>query len=292
MEPNYLNIEPRAPFIIYNAPKLYPDEIFVQVIYYDGTVIPQYYISNYGRLYSCYYNRILNPTVDDKGYYRTTIKVGDNKTSYTGMHKLEMNSFNPISNHDIFIVNHKDGNPQNNDLSNLECATISENTRHALDNGLSNCKGENCSTSIFTNDQVNEICKQLEDGKSVSDILDSMELPYGEERNRIAAVIRLIKRGKTYKDISCQYNIPGLQSDYRFSPEDTIKICDIINNKQTRLIDICDELNIPLEDRKMFYNHIDDIIKRRCDRYIIDRYDNLIRPSLEGISEEDMKYYV
>ena len=40
MEPNYLNIEPRAPFIIYNAPKLYPDEIFVQVIYYDGTVIP------------------------------------------------------------------------------------------------------------------------------------------------------------------------------------------------------------------------------------------------------------
>ena len=81
MEPNYLNIEPRAPFIIYNAPKLYPDEIFVQVIYYDGTVIPQYYISNYGRLYSCYYNRILNPTVDDKGYYRTTIKVGDNKVS-------------------------------------------------------------------------------------------------------------------------------------------------------------------------------------------------------------------
>lgn len=252
MEPNYLNIEPRAPFIMYNAPKLYPDEIFVQVIFYDGTVLPQYYISNYGRLYSCYYNRILNVSVDDKGYFRTTIKVGENKTSYTGIHKLEMNSFNPISNHDVYVVNYKDGNPQNNNLNNFEWVTVSENTRHALDNGLANCKGENCSTSILSNDQVHWICQQFEHGASVSNILDGMELPYGQERNRIAAVIRLIKRGKTYKDISSQYNIPGLQSNYRFSPEDTKKICDIINNNQTKLIDICDQLNIPLENKKCF----------------------------------------
>lgn len=42
----------------------------------------------------------------------------------------------------------------------------------------------------------------------------------------------------------------------------------------------------------MFYNHIDDIIKGRCYRYIIHKYDNLIRPSLDGISDEDIKYYV
>ena len=40
------------------------------------------------------------------------------------------------------VVNHIDGNKRNNDYRNLEWATVSENTKHAFDNGLAhNDKG-------------------------------------------------------------------------------------------------------------------------------------------------------
>lgn len=282
MEPKNMNLD------MYKS-----DEIFLELIFYDLRILPQYYISNYGRLYSMRYKRLISSYIDDSNHLRSTIVINDQgKTIFTGIHKLELMTFNPIleAQSNIFIPNHKDGHPLNNYISNLEWATISENTRHALDIGLSNCKCENNSRSYLNNDTIHIICKFLEQGKSVSYILDYLKYDYGVERNRVGAIIRLIRKGQTYLDISSQYNIPGCKGKQRYSPEDTIEICKYLSDgKIYRIDELCDIMKIKLEDRKLFRNHIDDIIKGNCDTHITKQYSNLRRPL--NVKKNDKNYY-
>ena len=95
-----------------------------------------------------------NYTISDKGVI-TSVKTGkelkvDNNQRYSRIrlfnkdkvakkflvHRLVAESFLPKE-EDKNIVNHKDGNYYNNDVSNLEWVTQQENVRHSWDNGLS-----------------------------------------------------------------------------------------------------------------------------------------------------------
>lgn len=64
-------------------------------------------------------------------------------------------------------VNHLDGNPKNNNISNLEMCTVDENLRHALLNGYSNQKGQAHSQAKLSDCQVLEI-KEILEGKVLS----------------------------------------------------------------------------------------------------------------------------
>lgn len=255
----------------------YENEIFVSMMYKLG-IFTNYAISNYGRIYSFYINKILKPFIDERNYSRIQITVS-NKRRFIGVHFLELMSFCPIyDDKNIFVPNHKDGNPQNNLLSNLEWATISENTIHAIELGLANCKCENNSRSIFTNNEVHFICSLLEKKKSISEILNILGLEYGNERNKVAAIIRLIRRGQTYLDISSQYNIPGIKGRVYYPPEMTLSICEKISKRQYRIDELCDEFNIALDDRKMFINFVQDVTRRQKDTYISSNYSILYSP--------------
>ena len=54
-------------------------------------------------------------------------------------------------------VNHKDGNPHNNKVENLEWCTASENIKHGYDTGLNPNKGETHYQAKLTEEQVKEI---------------------------------------------------------------------------------------------------------------------------------------
>lgn len=91
-----------------------------------------YKISSYGRLKRK--NKILSGGINNHGYRQHTLYMnGKQQQFYT--HRLVAIAFleNPENK---YSVNHKDGNKLNNVVSNLEWATISENTQHAYNNGL------------------------------------------------------------------------------------------------------------------------------------------------------------
>ena len=83
-----------------------------------------YFISNLGKIRNK--NRLLNPNIDNNGYYAFATKT---------IHNLVANAFLQKENISD-VVNHKDGNKLNNDINNLEFISQSQNTIHAINLGL------------------------------------------------------------------------------------------------------------------------------------------------------------
>jgi len=104
------------------------EEIWKDITGYDN-----YKISSMGNIRNILTNKLLKPFVSC-GYYNVNLyknKVSKGKT----IHRLVATSFiNNIENKPV--VNHKDGNKLNNDVSNLEWVTASENVKHSYDTKL------------------------------------------------------------------------------------------------------------------------------------------------------------
>ena len=91
-----------------------------------------YKISSYSKIKRK--NKILSGGINNHGYRQHTLYMNGKQQQFYA-HRLVAIAFleNPENK---YSVNHKDGNKLNNAVSNLEWATISENTQHAYNNGL------------------------------------------------------------------------------------------------------------------------------------------------------------
>ena len=116
---------------------------------------PKYEISNFGNIKSTYKNKLLKFQQDKDGYFQ--VNLYENKIGKT--HKIHrLVAFHFIENSENKLqVNHIDGNKQNNNYSNLEWCTTQENTKHAINNGLSDAKGENHGNSKLTSENIIDI---------------------------------------------------------------------------------------------------------------------------------------
>ena len=95
----------------------------------------------------------LTKSLDDKGYVRYTFRMGKSKKMKRG-HRLVAEAFIPNPNQHT-IINHKDGNKQNNHISNLEWCTHRHNSQHAESMGLVNhVKGSNHYKATTTENDV------------------------------------------------------------------------------------------------------------------------------------------
>ena len=78
--------------------------------------------------------RIIKTSTDQKGYHRIRVTIEREKMGFK-LHREVAKAFIPNPNNKP-QVNHKDGNKNNNSVSNLEWVTNKENAHHAIKNGL------------------------------------------------------------------------------------------------------------------------------------------------------------
>lgn len=93
-----------------------------------------YTIHSNGQVYSNKNNKFLKPCIDNRGYLRITLFL-DGKPKTYKLHRLIAQLFIPQLEGKT-QVNHINGVKQDNRVENLEWCTGSENTIHAVKNGL------------------------------------------------------------------------------------------------------------------------------------------------------------
>lgn len=120
--------------------------------------LPKYQVSRCGKVQSFIkwrrepVPRLLKPGTLERRKY-IYIKLPSGKMKHLWVHRLVMLAFVGPSE---LTVNHIDGNPSNNHLSNLEYVTIGQNLKHAYETGLKGV-GENHPCAKLSTKQVREI---------------------------------------------------------------------------------------------------------------------------------------
>ena len=100
--------------------------------YYNDKLIPNYKVSNYGRVYSMMSNKILKPLMHPKGYLRVCLVLPDKTHKYIFIHRLVANAFIPNVGNYYTQVDHRDTNRTNNWVGNLTWVTASGNQRNPI----------------------------------------------------------------------------------------------------------------------------------------------------------------
>lgn len=94
-----------------------------------------YLVSDDGKIYSKKMRKYLTPKVNHDGYHR--VQIWENgKCRFVSWHRIVAETFIPNPNN-CEVVNHIDGDKQNNCVKNLEWCTQAENIQHAWRTGLS-----------------------------------------------------------------------------------------------------------------------------------------------------------
>jgi hypothetical protein len=96
--------------------------------------LPGYSVSNFGKVKSDRYNKILSYYPDQKGYPQVSMSF-KNKRVVKRVHLIVAKEFLPNP-ENLPIVNHKDGNNKNPFVGNLEWVSAKGNTQHAVETGL------------------------------------------------------------------------------------------------------------------------------------------------------------
>lgn len=113
-------------------------EKIVDIPGYEGL----YGVTRSGRVYSYKRNIFLSETKPRSRWEYVLVGLyKDGRQKLFGVHRLVALTFIPNPNN-LQIVNHKDGNKQNNCVENLEWCTQKENVAHALANDLRKQKAE------------------------------------------------------------------------------------------------------------------------------------------------------
>ena len=264
---------------IYNRRWIIIQEEFKHILLEDGTVIDDYLVSNYGRVYSFKTNKLLTPT-ERNGYLSVSLNYGDIQYPKR-INRLVMMTFAPVQNANLLQVNHINGNKLDNRLSNLEWCTAKENIAHAIRTGLRKI-GEDHHDATITNKQVEEICKMLEQGFSYEEIYNTIQPDIKYQNFR--KIIYNIRYGESWQAISKNYNFSREKQRHTdYSDQDIHLICKSLEegksyNEIADLFCLTDK-----SDRRLFKKTIIKIANKNTHTDISSNY-NIEKP--RGLREQ------
>lgn len=145
-------------------------------------------------------------------------------------------------------INHKDGNKQNNNVSNLEWVTSKENKTHAWRKGLYKDIGEVHFSSNLSNEQVHEMCRMMQEGFRNKEISEYFNL----HKDRVSE----IRSGNKWGHISSLYNTRVVRNK-RKSPDTVIKVAELLE-KGFSIKEVAEETGVKeydirrIKSRKIF----------------------------------------
>lgn len=237
---------------------------------------PIYKISNMNRVYSMESKKLLSVKIkkSGNGYYSVKLQTktpeqmtGKGKTY--SMHRLMMIIFKPVDGMEKLVINHKDGDKSNNDLSNLEWCTFSQNTQHAVDMGLYVAlRGDAAPWSKITSETAHKICQ----------LLEKHELTHDEIAKKCGTsktVVTNISSNGCWQEVSSLYNLTKskiARPPKNFSLKDLHKYCKYFEDNSF------DNNTMKLKD-----------YLRNMTTYFNDPFDNNIYYILRGIYKKE--YY-
>jgi hypothetical protein len=96
---------------------------------------PKNIICSDGSIFSIFLGRNMKPAHDKKGYLRTALTDKDGNSKTVKVHRVVAKAFIPNPK-ELEFVNHKNGIKDDNRVCNLEWVSASENSIHAVQNGL------------------------------------------------------------------------------------------------------------------------------------------------------------
>ena len=178
-------------------------------------------------VHAFYKGRVMKIKLKQDGYLGVHLR-DDQRNSHPTTHRLLALSFiKNIGNKPT--VNHKDGNKQNNNISNLEWATHSEQTIHAFDTGLLKPRGAPIYSPEFkarvydyflTNGcSINELKRVFNiSQKTASSISQGITTRQGLTipEQSVPEIIKLRNEGWTLKRISEEFNC-GISQVHRIT---------------------------------------------------------------------------
>ena len=208
---------------------------------------------------------LLHEYIHDRKYRSVCLSV-DGKQAKVLVHRILASIYIPIDKKYLkqgysqksLTVNHKDGNPSNCNLDNLEWCTPQENTVHAFRTGLaSTSTGERSHLSKISDETAHKICQLISEGKNNEYIVNELK-----ELNVSKKTIQHIRSRESWKNVSKDYIFPKLSDSVPNSvDEKTIrKVCRLLEKKKYSDPEIAKKCNVKREYVKDIRTH-----KRRKD---------------------------
>ena len=148
---------------------------------------PNYEVNTDGLVRNKKTQRILKPFNNGFGYYQVCL-CHEGKQKKLRVHRLVALAFIPNPQGKPY-VNHINGHPTDNGVSNLEWCTQKENVRHAIDTGLTPTK--------YTKAQIHEVCRLLEDKLTIKEVSAKTGVSIG--------TVKDVRARKTWTHISERY---------------------------------------------------------------------------------------